>query len=82
MPREAEFSGSPRSATQKELRAFLGCSYHAFFTVLCDNLARDERYLVKHPYFFEKGQYFCWVNRDDIAPLKEWVDGLCARFLE
>ena len=55
--------------------------YHPFFTVFCENLATDQRYVVKHPYFFEEGQYFCWVDYD-FAALQEWILDLCRTHLE
>ena len=49
---------------QKTLRGVTGLDYHAFLTIFCESLATDERYTVKHPYFFEHGRYFLWVDYD------------------
>lgn len=65
---------------QAHLKSVLGYSYHSFFTVFCESLATDERYLVKHPYFYEPDHYFCWVDYDRDA-LRVWIEMLCARFL-
>lgn len=64
----------------KTLKEHFGYDYHPFFTVFCESLATDERYVVKHKYFFEETQYFCWVNYDQAA-LTQWVSLLCARYL-
>ncbi len=48
----------------KELHARTDYSYHPFVTVMCENLATDERYTLKHPYFFEENHYFLWVDYD------------------
>lgn len=65
---------------QKYLKSVLGYSYHSFFTVFCENLATDERYVVKHPYFYESEHYFCWVDYDAKA-LSVWIEKLCISFL-
>lgn len=57
-----------------------GYNYHPFFTVFCQDLAVGVRYTSKHPYFFEKNQYFCWVNYDPLE-LEIWVRTLCRTHL-
>jgi hypothetical protein len=64
---------------QRTLRRHLKADYHAFFTIFCDNLATDERYTTKHPYFFEEGQYFLWVDRTDLHQLRSWLLATCER---
>ena len=63
------------------LHARFGYDFHPFFTVFCEHLATDKRYLSKHPYFFASDQYFCWVDYDDPSPLTAWIDSLCRRHL-
>jgi len=48
----------------KELHAVTGLDYHPFVTIMCESLATDERYTLKHPVFYEEDHYFCWVNYD------------------
>lgn len=48
----------------KTLQAVTRLDYHPFVTIMCENLAVDERYVVKHPTYFEPDHYFCWVNYD------------------
>jgi hypothetical protein len=48
----------------KELHAVTGYDYHPFVTVLCESLATAERYVLKHPFYFEPDHYFCWVDYD------------------
>lgn len=65
----------------RTLKEKFGYNYHPFFTVFCESLASEERYVVKHPYFFEVGQYFCWKDYDRDAVLT-WVTALCKRHLD
>lgn len=46
------------------LHELFGLDYHPFVTVMCQNLAIDPRYTLKHPYFYEDDQYVLWVNYD------------------
>ena len=48
----------------KELQAVTGLDYHPFVTIMCENLATDERYTVKHPFYFEPDHYFLWQGYD------------------
>lgn len=48
----------------KELRDHTGYDYHPFVTILCESLATAERYTLKHPFYFERDHYFCWVDYD------------------
>lgn len=48
----------------KELHELTGYSYHPFVTVMCESLAVAERYVTKHPFFFEEDHYFCWIDYD------------------
>lgn len=48
----------------KTLHSVTGYDYHPFVTIMCQNLATDERYTLKHPYFFEEDHYLLWVDYD------------------
>lgn len=48
----------------KELHSVKGYHYHPFVTIMCESLATADRYTAKHPYYFEKDHYFCWVDYD------------------
>lgn len=48
----------------KELQEVTGYDYHPFITIMCDSLATADRYVVKHPFYFETDHYFCWVDYD------------------
>jgi len=48
----------------KEIEALFGYDYHPFATIMCESLATAERYTLKHPFYFEPGHYFCWVDYD------------------
>jgi hypothetical protein len=49
---------------RETLRGVTGLDYHSFCTIFCESLATDERYTIKHPYFFEAGRFFLWVDYD------------------
>ncbi len=66
---------------QKTLRNFLGCEYHAYFTVFCEDLATHPRYTTKHPYIFEPGHYFLWVDYD-VGLLQGWIRDICQKFID
>ena len=48
----------------REMHAIYGYSYHPFSTIMCEALAVHERYTLKHPFYFEEDNYFCWVDYD------------------
>jgi hypothetical protein len=58
-----------------------GMPYHPFVTVFTDALAILPRYTLKHPYYFEKGNYVNWQGydlrglaefmRENVVPLLE-----------
>lgn len=64
----------------KLLHEHTGYDYHPFVTVMCENLAFDDRYTLKHPAYFEDGHYFCWVNYD-LDALADFLADLATRWL-
>lgn len=64
----------------KQLADFTGYEYHAFCTIMCESLAVLDRYVIKHPYYFEEGHYFNWVDYD-INSLADYIAFVCERFL-
>ena len=48
----------------KEIHKITGLDYHPFVTVMCENLATDARYTIKHPFYFEPDHYMLWVDYD------------------
>lgn len=64
----------------RRLAAHTGMPYHCFATIMCGNLASDPRYTVKHPYFFEADNYFCWQGYD-LDSLADYLDMLIERYL-
>lgn len=67
-------------AFYKLLHEVTGYDYHPFVTVMCESLAKAERYTIKHPAYFEQGHYFCWVDYD-LDLLAAFLDDMTARFL-
>ena len=57
----------------RTLRKVTGFQYHAFCTVFCESLATNSRYTSKHPFFFQVGKYFLWVDYK-LAPLREFLE--------
>nr|CAK48823.1 Sse9I restriction endonuclease [Sporosarcina sp.] len=64
----------------KELHALFGYDYHPFATIMCESLATLERYTVKHPFYFEEGHYFCWVDYD-VDLLADFIAQIASRWL-
>lgn len=64
----------------KELHDLTGLPYHPFVTVMCESLATLERYTLKHPYFYEAGHYFCWIDYD-IDLLADFLAQIADRWL-
>lgn len=64
----------------KELHKVTQLDYHPFATIMCQNLATDVRYTLKHPFYFEEDHYFLWVDYD-IASLKAYIEKLAAQWL-
>lgn len=67
-------------AFYKLLHDHTGYDYHPFVTVMCENLATDERYTLKHPAYFEEDHYFCWVDYD-LELLRRFVVDRVERWL-
>jgi hypothetical protein len=51
-------------AFYKLIKDTLKLKYHPFVTVFCDALSTNPRYTVKHPAFFEEGNYLAWEKYD------------------
>jgi hypothetical protein len=51
-------------AFYKALAKATGMPFHAFSTIMCESLSIEDRYVMKHPFYFEPGRYFCWVGYD------------------
>lgn len=67
-------------AFQALLHQVSGLPYHPFVTIMCENLATDARYTVKHPAYFEEDHYFCWVDYD-LESLREFIERISDRWL-
>lgn len=63
----------------REIHELLGYDYHPFVTIMCENLAEDVRYVLKHPFYFEEGQYFLWRDYN-IESLRAFIHDLIERF--
>lgn len=63
------------------MKEHTGYEYHPFVTIMCESLATEDRYVTKHPTYFEPDQYFCWADYN-LADLAELIDGLRAKWLE
>ncbi len=48
----------------KEIHAIFGYNYHPFCTVMCEALAVKPNYTLKHPFYFQEDNYFCWIDYD------------------
>lgn len=64
----------------KRLAAQTGMPYHAFSTIMCENLATDDRYTVKHPYFFETDHYLLWRHYD-LQIMSDYLQMLTERYI-
>lgn len=64
----------------KTLSEFTGLDYHPFCTIMCESLAVDERYVLKHPYFFEEDHYFLWKDYDATS-LRNFLLSITRKFL-
>lgn len=64
----------------KVLQDLYGYDYHPFVTIMCESLATDDRYTIKHPYFFEDDHYFCWVDYD-LPSLSAYIRELTSNYL-
>ena len=64
----------------REMHELFGYSYHPFATIMCESLATLDRYTVKHPFYFEEGHYFNWVDYD-LDALADYVSGIATRWL-
>ena len=64
----------------KELQDLTGYSYHPFITIMCESLATADRYITKHPFYFERDHYFCWVDYD-LDLLTDFIAHIADRWL-
>ncbi|HWM33175.1 MAG TPA: hypothetical protein VNR36_02935 [Pseudolysinimonas sp.] len=64
----------------KTLAEVTGFDYHPFVTVMCESLSTLDRYTIKHPYYFEEGHYFNWVDYD-LDSLAAFIDEIASRWL-
>lgn len=64
----------------KELQKVTGYDYHPYATIMCESLASAERYIVKHPFYFEEDHYFCWVDYD-LDSLADFLAHIADRWL-
>jgi hypothetical protein len=64
----------------KTLAEVTGLGYHPFVTVMCESLSTLDRYTIKHPYYFEEGHYFNWVDYD-LEALAAFIDEIAIRWL-
>jgi hypothetical protein len=65
----------------KTLNLKFGYDYHPIITIFCESLATFPRYTRKHPYFFEPGQYFNWIDYQP-SILAAFLKERCALWLE
>jgi len=63
----------------KTMQKRFGYDYHPFVTIMCENLAVDDRYVLKHPTYFEDGQYFLWKDYD-LDSLEDYLLDTIDRF--
>ncbi len=64
----------------KQMHDLTGYDYHPYVTILCESLATDDRYVIKHPFYFEQDHYFCWVNYD-LDSLADFIAYIADRWL-
>lgn len=64
----------------KEINAIYGYSYHPFCTVMCEALAVNERYTLKHPFYFQEDNFFCWIDYD-IRLLEAYLKRISEKWL-
>ncbi len=64
----------------KRLSAHTGMPYHAFSTIMCEKLAELDRYVVKHPYYFEPDHYLLWRDYD-LQVLADYLAMLTERYI-
>lgn len=65
----------------RTMKQKFGFHYHPIVTIFCESLAVNPRYTRKSPYFFEKQQYFNWVNYDNLL-LSKYLRERCAEWLD
>lgn len=70
------------SQFERALAQYMGYSYHAFTTIMCENLASDDRYVVKHPYFFDADHYYAWADYEDLEGLGRFLVRQSQKYLE
>lgn len=58
---------------QKELKSVTKMPFHAFVTVMCEDLATEPRYTIKNAFFYEEDAYVNWINYD-LDLLKKFMD--------
>jgi hypothetical protein len=64
----------------KEMQEFTGYDYHPYVTIMCESLATADRYVVKHPFYFEEDHYFCWVDYD-LDSLADFIAYIAEKWL-
>ena len=64
----------------KNLHSIFGYDFHPFATIMCESLATEERYTLKHHFYFEPDHYFCWVDYD-IDLLADYLALIADRWL-
>lgn len=64
----------------QEMKAIYGYDYHPFCTIMCEALAVHRRYTLKHPFFFQEDNYFCWVDYD-VTLLDDFLKHIAAKWL-
>lgn len=64
----------------RRLAAHTGMPYHCFATIMCQNLATDERYTLKHPYYFEADNYLLWEDYK-LELLADYLKMLTERYI-
>lgn len=58
---------------QRNLKSFTKMPFHAYVTIMCESLAKNPRYTVKHAFYYEEGAYFNWVDYD-LGKMKAFMD--------
>jgi len=64
----------------KELHELFGYDYHPYVTIMCDSLGTSDRYVTKHPFYYEEDHYFCWVGYK-VEQLDHFISHISRRWL-
>lgn len=65
----------------KTMHEKFGYDFHPYVTIMCDALAKKPIYVRKHPFYFEKNQYFNWVDYEP-SILESYLKARCAEWLD